>query len=423
MSASWRFVELCDVEVDDTLPLCADTETKGFYGRVELLQLYQEGWPNVLFIRQPNAFELASFLAKHKTYWFNAHYDLTTVQQQTSPTFKCEYECLFLLARLALPTLAEYTFDAVQEDVLGFDPYYKANLDKKVLQKSDWSKPNLTDDQLMYAALDVWHMPAIWDAVKGKVTDISYVLDKSTVDSCLWFQWHGMPIDESRLYAEWDIAEAEQARLIGILPPNFNPNSWQQVRKLLDVDQSDDKFLACLELKEDNQMAANIRKYRKVTKKLSFLSKYDGFDGLLVGKFKPSARSGRLTSNDENLQQIPRALKGIFGYPEDAGRILIYSDYAQVELRTICAILGVTVMERMFRDDVDLHGYVASVLFGKDWTKGDRQVTKTFNFNLLYGGSAGMVCQILIGYGIWFEERLANRHKAKWLNLFGEINK
>jgi DNA polymerase I-like protein with 3'-5' exonuclease and polymerase domains len=420
---TWKFVELGEVNVIEGIPLCADTETDGFYGAVELLQLYQEGWPHVLFVRKPNPFELAQFLAKHKSIWFNAHYDLTTVQQQTSPEFKCEYECVFLLARLALPTLSEYTFDAVQEAVLGYDPYYKANLNKKALQKSDWTKAELTDDQCMYGALDVFHMPAIYEAVKGKLDDISYVLDKSTVDSCLWFQWHGMPTDEDRLYAQWDKAEKEKARLVEILPPNFNPNSWQQVRKLLDVDESDDKYLAMLELKEDNEMAGNIRKYRKVTKRLSFLTKYDGFDGLLIGKFKPSARSGRLTSNDENLQQIPRALKDIFGYNKEAGRVLIYSDYAQVELRTICALLNIKLMEKMFREGVDLHGYVASILFGEDWTKDDRQVTKTYNFNLLYGGSVGMVLQILISYGYWIEERLANRHKAKWLNLFGEINK
>lgn len=420
---TWRFVELSEVVVTGGIPLGADTETDGFYGTVELLQLYQEGWPDVLFVRKPNPFELAAFLVKHKSIWFNAHYDLTTVQQQTTPDFSCEYECMFLLARLALPRLDAYTFDAVQEAVLGYDPYYKANLDKKALQKSNWTAVTLTDDQCMYAALDVFHTPEIWNAVKGKLDDISYILDKSTVDSCMWFQWHGMPIDEARLYAEWDKSEKEQARLIELLPDGFNANSWQQVRKLLDVDKSDDKFLAQLEIKEGNEMAGNIRKYRKITKKLSFLAKYDKFDGLLLGKFKPSARSGRLTSNDENLQQIPRLLKGIFGYTEDAGRVLIYSDYAQIELRTIAALLDVKLLVKLFRDGVDVHGYVAAILFGEDWTKEDRQVTKTYNFNLLYGGSVGMVLQILIGYGLWLEERVANRHKAKWLNLFGEINK
>ena len=83
----------------------------------------------------------------------------------------------------------------------------------------------------------------------------------------------------------------------------------------------------------------------------------------VIGKFKPSARSGRFTSDKENLQQIPRALKGIFGFDSESDRTLIYSDYAQLELRTICAILGVKLMESLFRDGEDLHGYVAKALF------------------------------------------------------------
>ena len=121
--------------------------------------------------------------------------------------------------------------------------------------------------------------------------------------------------------------------------------------------------------------------------------------------------------------KIPRKLKCIFGYDEATPRTLIYSDYAQLELRTICAILNVSVMAQMFRDGVDLHSYVASVLFGEDVTKEQRQVTKTYNFNLLYGGSVDMVISILMTYGLWVEPVVANKHKAKWLNLFKEINK
>ena len=116
-------------------------------------------------------------------------------------------------------------------------------------------------------------------------------------------------------------------------------------------------------------------------------------------------------------------MKCVFGHDEDTDRVLVYSDYAQLELRTICSMLGVRTMEQLFRDNEDLHGYVAKILFGDDYTKDDRTVTKTYNFNLLYGGSVGMVLSILITYGMWVEERKASRHKAKWLNLFPEINK
>jgi len=406
--------------IDSTKPLFCDTETDGLYGRIELLQLMQEGWDEAILVRRPDPLLTAVFLAKYNTVWHNAHYDITTVQQQTKSTWVPEqYEDTFLLARLAYPNKEAFSLDACLDYALGYDPYEEANLDKKVLQKSDWSAIHLSKDQLTYAAIDVFYMPFLWDAVKTKVDDMNYKLDKLTLGYCWGFQWRGMPVDNAKLNTKWDKIEDE----LSTIDMPINANSWQQVRTWLNVDQSDDKFLATLEIKGGNDKAARVRKVRKLNKLISFLKKFDLDDNRILGKFKPSTRSGRLSSDDQNLQQLPRALKGIFGYNEDDGRILIYSDYAQLELRTICAILGVKVMEKLFRDNEDLHGYVASILFGADYTKADRQVTKTYNFNLLYGGSVGMVLSILIGYGFLIEERVANKHKTKWLNLFTEINK
>lgn len=408
---------LQDVDVDKSQPLFCDTETDGLYGKVRLLQCYQAGWPYVILVEWPNPLELALFLQAYHTVWHNAHYDITTVQQQCGlPIEVKNFDDTFLLSRLAFPDLEAYSLDSVMCKVLKTNPYFDNKLYKEVLQKSAWGKAKLDKDQLLYAAIDVKYMPEIWEAVKHKLDEPSYVLDKSTAKSCMKFQWNGLPIDPERHNAKYLEVSNELAKI----PMPINANSWQQVRKWLDVDQSDKKFLSDLAIR-GNDKARAVLDVRSRNKLITFLKKYD--IERLVGKFKPSARSGRLTSDDENLQQIPRALKCIFGYPEDADRILIYSDYAQLELRTICAILGVSIMEQMFRDDVDLHGYVASVLFGDNYTKADRQVTKTYNFNLLYGGSVGMVLSILITYGVLIEERLANRHKRKWLNLFKEIDK
>jgi twinkle protein len=411
----YKIVKLSDVTVDSNLPLFADTETCGLYGKVRLLQLYQEGWEHVQLVEWPNHLALVHFISSHYTVWHNAHYDITVTQQQSGVRFVPErFDDTFLAARLAQPQYDKYSLDAVIDRTLGYDPYEEASLDKKVLQKSDWSKMILTKDQLLYAALDVKYMPEVWKLVSSAVDTPSYRLDKSSLCSALKFQWAGMPVDEDRHAAEYSRITKELDRI----PMPINANSWQQVREWLNVEQSDKKYLSELALKGDDRAKA-VTDVRTLRKLLSFLTKYDKEQ--VLGKFKPSARSGRFTSDDDNLQQIPRALKCIFGYPEDAGRVLIYSDYAQLELRTICAILAVTVMEKMFRDDVDLHGYVASVLFGADWTKKDRQVTKTYNFNLLYGGSVGMVLTILMTYGLLIESSLAERHKRKWLKLFKEI--
>ena len=112
----------------------------------------------------------------------------------------------------------------------------------------------------------------------------------------------------------------------------------------------------------------------------------------------------------------------MFGYPEDAGRVLIYADYAQVELRTICAITVCRAMEQLFRDGKDLHAFTAEMLFGADWTKAQRQLSKTYNFSFLYGGGINMLISILIETAnVLLSERQANKDRARWRNLWREI--
>lgn len=407
----YSIVNLRDVTVDDTKPVFCDTETCGLYGKVRLFQCYQEGWDKVALVEWPSKFELAVFIKAYHTVWHNAHYDLTTIYGGLVPD---DFDDTFLLSRLACPSEEAYSLDAIMTKAIGYDPYERANLDKKVLQKSPWAKATLSADQLEYAAIDVLYMPEVWELVKDARTTQSYELDILSLRAALEFQLNGLPVDSERLDAEYTRISNELVKI----PMPINANSWQQVRKWLDVDQSDKQFLSNLAL-HGNDKARAVLDVRTRRKLISFLEKYD--KERVIGKFKPSARSGRFTSDDDNLQQIPRALKCIFGYPKGSDRTLIYADYAQLELRTICAILGVKLMETMFRDGVDLHGYVASVLFGENYEKSDRQVTKTYNFNLLYGGSVNMVLSILITYGLLIEQRDAERHKKKWLRLFPEI--
>lgn len=403
--------------LDKSQPVFVDSETQGLYGKIRIMQFYQPHWDRVFIWEYPEAFALVSTLANIKHVWHNAHYDLTCIQTAAKlPLAFTDYEDTFLLARLAMPQYESYSLDDVMTFILGFDPYLAAGLKKSELQKSDWKVPVLSEVQLQYAATDVWYLPQVYEAVKSAIDTPSYTLDKSTLNSALHFQWNGMPVDSERLDKKWIEVEAELAKID--MP--INANSWQQVRDWLNIDASDKQYLSKLALRDGNDKARAVLDVRTLRKLQSFMTKYDV--DRVVGKFKPSARSGRLTSDKENLQQIPRKLKEIFGYPEDSDRTFIYSDYAQLELRTICAWLAVKVMAELFRRGEDLHGFVATVLFGADFTPADRQVTKTYNFNLLYGGSVGMVLSILITYGFWLEEVEANRHKRKWMNMFKEIS-
>lgn len=410
--------------LDKSKPVFLDTESTKLYGKTRLAQVFQEGWTKAELIAWPDEAELQQQFADYHTVMHNAHYDCSALQQNAGNRFVFEQmDDTFLLARLAFPNLESYALDDVMAYVLGFDPYEQEGLVKKDMQKSDWSKPNLTPEQLRYASIDVEFLPAVYNAVKHMKDSLSYKLDMLTLRHCLDFQWNGMYIDQARVMEEK--IKCLKAIKENPLPKNpkkpteeLNVNSYVQVRALLGVTESDDIALAKLAIQGSTD-AKLIRLHRKMLKRLNFLSKY----GVkrLYGKFKPSARSGRLTSDDENLQQIPRALKRIFSAPP--GRVLIYADYAQLELRTIAVITKCVEMIRLFKDKQDLHDFVATILFGAGFTKEDRQVTKTCNFNFLYGGGIAVFLNILIKtVEIVLSEGQAGRLRSRWRNLFKEVS-
>ena len=266
----YRLVSLAEAEkeLDTELPLFADSETIGLYGEIRLLQLYQVGQPVVLIVERPNPQLVQYFLSKFTSVWHNAHYDITTTQQQAHNRWIPEqFHDTFLLARLALPRLGEYTLDAVMTAVLGYDPYLQAGLCKKELQSSDWSGV-LTKEQYLYAALDVYHLPAVFEAVKHKTEALSYTLDMLALRYALDFQWNGMPVD---LKAVMD-ARVECIKTLRDNPIPINPNSYKQVRAWVPCTESDDLGLARLAI-QGSKEAKLVRLHRKMLKRQNFLGK------------------------------------------------------------------------------------------------------------------------------------------------------
>lgn len=420
--------------------LFVDTETEKLYGTVRLAQFYQVGWDTVLIVDRPEIYTLTAFLGTTRNVAHNIHYEVTVCQQNTETRFIPDrMEDTFLLARLAFPQKEKFSLDDVMDYCLGFDPYKKQGLKKTELQKSNWSQAKLSEDQLLYAATDVYFLPQVLAKVVHCNESFSYRLDMLTLNYCLDFQWNGMPLDKARFFAKYEEVQSNVDTWMKECPVNVN--SWKQVREWLQVDRSGDLDLAEFELDTNypdrermcyfgnvgmklHEAAGLIRKIRKERKKLSFLDKFEETvrDGSIYGKFKPSARSGRLTSDDQNLQQLPRSLKCVFGVEPGAGEILLYSDYAQIELRHICAITECRTMEKLFRENEDLHSYTAAMLFGENWEKRHRQISKTCNFSLLYGGGITMFIGILIKTAdIVISEVEANKTRAKWRNLWREI--
>ena len=407
------FEEMC-ARVEPSKPLAFDTESTGLYEKTRLAQFYQAGWDKVLLVERPDEVQLQLFLDNCWVVMHNAHYDITAMQQNCCNRWiPKKFDDTFLLARLHYPREEAFNLEAVMTYVLGYDPYKKAGFDKKEMQKSNWSGL-LTKDQLMYASIDVRYLLDVYDRVKAQDETMSYQIDMLTLKYCLDFQWNGMPVNMQKVM----LRRIENAKKLTANPCPINPNSYIQVRRWLDTTESDDLGLARLAA-EGDERAALIRLHRKVLKQNNFLTKYS--KPRVIGKFKPSARSGRLTSDDDNLQQIPRSLKEVFEAPP--GKVFIYADYAQLELRTIAVITKCIEMIRLFKDGQDLHDFVCKFLFREDFTKEERQITKTCNFNFLYGGGILVFLGILLKQvGIKLGEAKAGELRRKWRNLFKEIS-
>jgi len=156
------------------------------------------------------------------------------------------------------------------------------------------------------------------------------------------------------------------------------------------------------ELAVKHQFPALLLKHRQLAKlKSTYLDALPELvhpeDGRIHASFNQSvAATGRLSSSDPNLQNIPvrtedgRQIRQAFiaGQP---GWLLVTADYSQIELRILAHYSDDPALCRAFAQDLDIHKAVAGRIFGVDEHAVDdsmRRVAKTVNFGVVYGLSA-----------------------------------
>ncbi len=151
-----------------------------------------------------------------------------------------------------------------------------------------------------------------------------------------------------------------------------------------------------------HQIVDDILAFRELTKlKSTYVDALPQLINSKTGRVHTSyaqavAVTGRLSSNNPNLQNIPvrtergREIRKAF-VPRDSKHILLSADYSQIELRIVAAISCDKNMCQAFLDGTDIHTVTASRVYNveaKDVTKEMRYKAKSVNFGIIYGQGA-----------------------------------
>jgi len=155
------------------------------------------------------------------------------------------------------------------------------------------------------------------------------------------------------------------------------------------------------ELAEQYELPRTIMEYRAQAKlKSTYTDKLPGQINPETGRVHTSYRqaiaaTGRLSSNDPNLQNIPirtaegRRIRQAFVAP--SGWCIVAADYSQIELRIMAHLSGDSGLLHAFSEDRDIHQATAAEVFGmtlEGVTPDQRRTAKMINFGLIYGMSA-----------------------------------
>ncbi len=329
-----------------------------------------------------------------------------------------------MLAHYVIEPDGKNGMDALSEKFLGYEPVHIEELIGKK-GKGQGTMRDVEPEKIKeYAAEDAditLQLKAVLlpKLKEREVEKVFYEVENPLVKVLTAMEYEGIRIDESflneyskELEKEAKTAEESVYAQAGV---RFNLASPKQLGEVLfDKMQIDPKAKktktgqyatgedVLLKLAANNKIVDDILVFREFTK---LRSTYVDALPLMINKktgrvhtsyAQAVAVTGRLSSNNPNLQNIPirtergREIRKAF-IPRDADHVLISADYSQIELRIVAAISGDVNMCEAFKTGKDIHNATAAKVFNveeKDVTKEMRYKAKSVNFGIIYGQGA-----------------------------------
>ena len=271
-----------------------------------------------------------------------------------------------------------------------------------------------------YGAEDADITLRLWELFKPRlhragVTTVYETLDRPLVPVLAQMEMHGILVDRevlsrmSNAFAQ-KMASLE-AEIYETAGQNFNVASPKQLGEILfdkmslpgGVKGKTDAYATGADILEDlaaegHTLPGLVLDWRQLAKlKSTYTDALQDHINGETGRVHTSyaltgAVTGRLSSTDPNLQNIPirseegRRIREAFIAPE--GRLLISLDYSQIELRILAHIADIPSLKQAFKDGHDIHAMTASEMFNvplDQMTPDIRRQAKAINFGVIYG--------------------------------------
>jgi len=329
-----------------------------------------------------------------------------------------------MLEHYVLDAAARHGMDALAEQYLGYRPIPIVDLiGEKVRGKEQLSMSALKPEEILdYAAEDADVTLRLDDALRPKVEAANAMrsladVEEPLVKVLIEMEREGVRIDVGALKqygAELDREILGYVQeILKYAEPGFNPDSPKQLGDLLfgrlglpggkktstGQFSTDEKTLAKLE--GEHPIVKSILEYRACTKlKSTYVAKLPALidrEGRVHTTYAQAfTETGRLSSSDPNLQNIPirtergKNIRRAF-VARDADHVLISADYSQIELRLMAAMAKDEAMLAAFRNGEDIHRDTASRVYDvmpAFVTSEQRAKCKMVNFGIIYGISS-----------------------------------
>ena len=289
-------------------------------------------------------------------------------------------------------------------------------------QKSDWWKPELSEQQIEYAGRDGYIVLPLQEKQVVKIRRERQVRAAELEFGCLPaladIELNGMELDKEAWLRQYEAAkvEAEGVReylwdklgvqrglfsgaqtfnldsgpeMISIfkannLPVPVNPKTKKQAL--------DGKLLAAYE--HDYPLVKTYRQYKGLTKNLtsygpSWIDMVNPMDNRIHSSFRSiGAPTGRMSNSGPNIQQTPKKDKYRNCFRAAPGWLIVGYDYSQMELRILAEYCRDPNFLKAFDSGYDLHRYTASLIFRcamEAVTDDQRGIAKNLNFGIVYG--------------------------------------